>query len=356
VAKIVTGDVIESVSLSHKGKVYGTPAYMAPEQFSGGVSDPRVDLYAIGCIAYTLLVGEPPFSGHMLQLLEAHATRQPERPSSKRSSARIPGALDDIVLRLLAKRAAERFQTGRELFQALERLAEREERTPSGRRTHPSRAMRVVRRDEVGATDFSHSQPKPDVPDGGAATDQVSSAGVFERALKEVVRSLAQAIADLDDAPVPVLIALMRLRQLDDDLAFVEERQHAHEALSDDLDSAARSREGSLRFALGELHYHKAAAVQRGATPDPAIDAHIARVEAQVAKVHEKLDGEQTLVTDSSIALAAERHTCEEELAAGYRALERLVDQYLPRVESNPQVAPLAGRLRSIRAASPKKR
>src|SRR5262249_48672864 len=63
IAKIVASDDQESVVLSNNRELWGSPAYLSPERASGVGDDPRSDLYSIGCIAYELLVGMPPFRG-----------------------------------------------------------------------------------------------------------------------------------------------------------------------------------------------------------------------------------------------------------------------------------------------------
>jgi hypothetical protein len=348
VSKIVKGDVQETVSVSHRGRIWGTPAFMAPEQFSGGAADPRCDVYAVGCIAFDLLVGEPPFTGHMLQLLEQHMAKAPDRPSVRRPSAHIPRELDEIVLRCLAKKPAERYQTGRDLYLALARLLEAEARSPSGRRSSYSMGVAAGASDTVGATDWS-SQRGPTV----GKTEPLSTA-VAARAVQEVTRTLAQALADLDGADARLLIALTAIKQLDDDLLHNEAQQAALEALSDDLEAAHRAREASLRFALGELHYQRSQALARGSTPDDAIDRELAALEARVAEMPEKLERELAPITDQAISLAAARHSIEEGAGERLRELERVVEQVLPKHDKHPQIAPLAGRLRAIRGALPR--
>lgn len=104
------------------GIVVGSPAYMAPEQ---AMSDPhmdhRADLYAFGLVAYEILTGSPPFAAPTaVQLVSAHMTRTPERPSVQRPS--IPEALDELVMRCLAKRPADRFQSAHDIVRGLDAL------------------------------------------------------------------------------------------------------------------------------------------------------------------------------------------------------------------------------------------
>jgi serine/threonine-protein kinase len=109
------------------GVALGTPAYMAPEQ---AMADPhvdhRADLYAVGVVAYELLTGRPPFTGITpQQVLAAHVTENPE-PVGKRRPGVSP-ALEQIIMKCLAKRPADRWQSADDLLAQLEALA-----TPSG--------------------------------------------------------------------------------------------------------------------------------------------------------------------------------------------------------------------------------
>ena len=108
--------------LTTAGVALGTPAYMAPEQAAGDPHlDQRVDIYAVGVMAYELLTGRTPFMGHTpQQMLAAHVTEAPEPVSRHRAT--IPAPLEQVVMRCLAKRPADRFQTAEELLGALEPL------------------------------------------------------------------------------------------------------------------------------------------------------------------------------------------------------------------------------------------
>jgi serine/threonine-protein kinase len=121
-AKILGGDEADGTRLSRTGDVFGTPAYMAPEQVQSRTPDPRTDIYAVGCIAYELLIGAPPFTGKAVQMLAAHVGRMPTPPSAVDPSAGIPPELDWIVLRCLAKQPEERFASGADLCAALQHV------------------------------------------------------------------------------------------------------------------------------------------------------------------------------------------------------------------------------------------
>jgi len=97
----------------------GTPQYMSPEQCrgSGGV-DARSDVYALGCVLFALLTGEPPFvaEGHG-ELIVAHLQQPPPAVSSR--TPHVPPAVDALAMKCLAKTPAERYATGTELAQAI---------------------------------------------------------------------------------------------------------------------------------------------------------------------------------------------------------------------------------------------
>ncbi|MCZ0976147.1 serine/threonine-protein kinase [Streptomyces albulus] len=83
-------------------KVMGTLAYMAPERFREHGGDARTDLYALGCVLYELFTGAPPFqASDPVAMMAAHVQQAPDAPSTLRPG--IPAAVDDLVVRLLAR-------------------------------------------------------------------------------------------------------------------------------------------------------------------------------------------------------------------------------------------------------------
>ena len=105
-----------ATALTQEGSVAGTPAFMAPEMALGdGSVDGRADIYALGCVAYWLLTGQPVFAADTpVATLLKHVQEEPI-PPSRRTEMVIPEDLDAVVLSCLAKDPAERPQTAEEL-------------------------------------------------------------------------------------------------------------------------------------------------------------------------------------------------------------------------------------------------
>ncbi len=93
------------------GMILGTPDYIAPEQAADSRSaDIRADIYSLGCTFYFLLTGQPPFpKGNVMQKLASHMHETPTAVGLKRTD--VPAEVSRIVLRMMAKKPEERYQT-----------------------------------------------------------------------------------------------------------------------------------------------------------------------------------------------------------------------------------------------------
>ncbi len=104
--------------LTANGRAMGTPHYMSPEQAMGKLVDGRSDLYAVGLLLYEMLLGTPPFDGEDSYAVGyKHVHETPVPPDQV--DTRIPAALSALVVKCLAKSAADRFDRGFDLADAL---------------------------------------------------------------------------------------------------------------------------------------------------------------------------------------------------------------------------------------------
>src|SRR3954470_16758096 len=121
IAKLL-GTPSGSKGATSTGMVLGTPLFMAPEQCRGtGVVDHRADVYSLGCILYLMLCGRPPFPHEGVgEILAAHL-HEPVTPPREINPA-VPEPLEAIILKALAKKPEERYQTMAVLSTDLGRL------------------------------------------------------------------------------------------------------------------------------------------------------------------------------------------------------------------------------------------
>jgi hypothetical protein len=111
-----------SIALTKTGEVVGTVEFMSPEQADGAKADARADLYSLGATLYYLTTGRPPFEGGQYQILKKVLVDTPPRPSS--FAPQLPPALDDLIMKLLAKKPDARPASAEAVADALEALAD----------------------------------------------------------------------------------------------------------------------------------------------------------------------------------------------------------------------------------------
>ena len=109
-----------SEHLTNAGFMMGTPAYMAPEQVRGGEVDARADLYAMGVVFYRLATAKLPFKGETAFAMVQSQVNEPPTPVGLVREG-LPGWVEEIVVRALAKPVEERFQSAAEFHEAFAR-------------------------------------------------------------------------------------------------------------------------------------------------------------------------------------------------------------------------------------------
>jgi serine/threonine protein kinase len=116
IAKMTT-----STRLTATGQTMGTVRYMSPEHVRGQEVDFRTDIYSLGATLYESLTGDTPFDGNThFEIMTKHLSEPPKRPSSV--GVELPAALEDALMRSLAKRAEDRWDSAREMRKAIEQV------------------------------------------------------------------------------------------------------------------------------------------------------------------------------------------------------------------------------------------
>ena len=126
IAKPTTKQELEKSSITQG--VIGTPAYISPEQCQNLPIDARADLYSMGALLYKLLTGQLPFpflpnespDVGLLRIFRAHIVEEPLSPRQVRPD-RVSQDVEDVVLKAMAKKPEQRFDSAEEMIQALEK-------------------------------------------------------------------------------------------------------------------------------------------------------------------------------------------------------------------------------------------
>ncbi|HEY5948000.1 MAG TPA: serine/threonine-protein kinase [Kofleriaceae bacterium] len=109
----------QSTKLTATGQTMGTVRYMSPEQVRGQEVDLRTDIYSLGATMYESLVGDTPFDGSThFEIMTKHLSEVAKRPSAV--GVQMPREVEDALMRCLAKRAEDRFETARDMRKVLE--------------------------------------------------------------------------------------------------------------------------------------------------------------------------------------------------------------------------------------------
>ena len=323
VAKIVAADHSDSVVLSSANLVYGTPKYMSPERASGVGNDPRTDLYSIGCIAFELVAGGPPFTGTPNDVIKAHIQQPPPVPSAWRPTLGIPPELDTVILKCLAKKVTERYQTAADLYAALQKVPG----YPAAK-SPPRRKFVPVERIPTH------------LPTSGSDTDGYGN-------LRGALRQIAEALLDHGSNDTRLVTGVAYLRDHEQTLAGLEAAQDALEHEAAAIRETIGDREVSLRFALGELKF----AATQGDQPADAGDK-IAEIERRLATA--VANGDRLRAQQDSIAfVAAQRADSLDRLKGAYDTLQLVVEEVLPTYAEAPTIAPLAERLTLVKLRRP---
>src|SRR5207302_1559172 len=125
IARLTDDSVAPGQTATKTGTTVGTPQYMSPEQVASSKVDGRSDLYSAGIMFYELIVGQPPSTATEADgpftLMATHVQPPPKPPSVHKPG--LDMRLEEIILKAIAKRPEDRFQTGQEFDEAMSRVA-----------------------------------------------------------------------------------------------------------------------------------------------------------------------------------------------------------------------------------------
>src|SRR3954463_5153835 len=161
-------------AMTKTGQMVGTVDYVAPEQVEGGSVDARTDVYSLACVLYHLLTGHVPFDKPTeMAKLFAHVHEDPPRPSD--TVPGLPGALDDVVWRGMAKDPTKRFLSAGDLGRAAVAASEqRASAEPERRRERGEAAPMPI----ADAPTIQGASPGAVVTGAEAAAGASTAAGV----------------------------------------------------------------------------------------------------------------------------------------------------------------------------------
>jgi tRNA A-37 threonylcarbamoyl transferase component Bud32 len=110
IAKMMSGEK-EVQALTAVGQTLGTLEFMSPEQLRGQKLDGRSDIYALGMMSYEMLTGTLPFQGAKspIEIINFHMKQTPPAPSKLKEGIKLPAAVDEIILKMVAKNRDDRF-------------------------------------------------------------------------------------------------------------------------------------------------------------------------------------------------------------------------------------------------------
>ena len=132
------------------GQLLGTPAFMPPEQFTGGPIDGRADLFSLGVVLYWMATGEQAFPGESITAVSYKVVHTDPIPPRKLNPW-LPARLEAVIMKCLAKSPDERYQTGEELAGDLAKIRE-QGKVMAGKPPAPEPALAAAAGADPGAT------------------------------------------------------------------------------------------------------------------------------------------------------------------------------------------------------------
>ncbi|PKN28061.1 MAG: hypothetical protein CVU65_00445 [Deltaproteobacteria bacterium HGW-Deltaproteobacteria-22] len=305
-AKLVS-DAVDMQSITNQGQIFGTPETMAPEQITGGPIDNRVDIYAMGVLTYELLVGKPPFSGHMLQVLMAHKKQAPPKPSADRKD--VPPELDDLVLKCMAKEPSGRYSRASELVTVYQNILQ-QSAVVANRKTSPPMAPL---RQGVSSVRME------------AALDEK---GVLELRLHESVLEVAEHLRDRNLGSARITQVLATILEQEEKLVDLRNQKHLLQTQLDSIEVSGRERAARLRHAIISLTLETKGKMESGEAPAKLAEDvryQIVELERRLSEVITDQERSEKELEKQLARLVQELQSIEHEIRKNQDALFELI-------------------------------
>lgn len=172
-----------TTAITSTGHIFGTPAYVSPEQAEGNPLDHRTDIYSLGIVLYQMVLGRVPFEGTTaMRILNKHIYEPPPPPRSL--SPDLPEPIEQVMLKALAKKPADRYQHTGDLAKAF-----REALAAVSAQTDPTLVASIKPRRQAARSPREKSQSKEGT---GAAAPMV---------VAEAIPSLPEKLASPESQP-----------------------------------------------------------------------------------------------------------------------------------------------------------
>jgi serine/threonine protein kinase len=305
-------------SLTIQGQVFGTAEYMSPEQATGEGVDGRSDIYALGCLAYELITGDPPFLGPPVKVLRSQVNEPAPPPSTKLTDPPLPPALDAMVLRCLAKAPKDRYQSASDLRRDILKLRSItfSARAESASRRKASKTLPTISPERLVEGWASLGGKAPDLVIN-ENYETTTHARVFDDRVKwrnnlqDQLRKLAFELVQEALAPKETSQALERLLVLEEEVTSLTGTAALAEQNFDRIRFDFSQREKRLRYALMDLELDSN---ELQAATDEASRARLKDLDYQTGELMKRID-----------ELDGERSTQIGELAAQVKTYRELI-------------------------------
>ena len=224
-----------SLDLTIAGSTVGTLAYMSPEQARGQMLDARSDLFSLGVVMYEMATRRVPFTGTTSALIFVQLLEHAPEPIRNWNES-IPKELERVVLRLMMKEKKERFQSAKDLQDALERIDEK--RNKGGwLKKSPAAAVPLVRAQDPVARERRPARKSSGAQDAAKVEGNGSSGGL-------VIRPLQLPVMSARDGDEPGVLDRVQAEMMKEEPSVSSGSSVGRAAL-------ARSRTGVTQFEYG---------------------------------------------------------------------------------------------------------